>query len=165
MSDPDTADRGNEGPTTTPTAAEALHTTLDMEFDDAVPFVQLEHELADFETVKVTRLDEMIEGMLGKEVERTALLVMCHPEIAHDAITIDQTLAGMLPCTTAVYETAEDDGVVHVYHVSATKAIRDLGCAPGDCDEDLEALIEKTGEFMGTVWENIEQHADGAKGV
>ena len=34
-----------------PTADEALHTTLDMPFDDAVPFVQIEHELADFETV------------------------------------------------------------------------------------------------------------------
>lgn len=154
------------GPTsTTPTAEEALHTTLEMEFEDAVPFVQLEHELADFETVKVTRLDEMIEGMLGEDVERTALLVMCHPEIAHDAIAIDQTLAGMLPCTTAVYETDADDDVVHVYHVSATKAIRDLGCAPGDCDEDIEALIEQTGEFMDEVWTNIQEYAEGAKGV
>lgn len=142
----------------TPTVEEALHTTLDMDFEDAVPFVQLEHELADFETVKVTRLDQMIEGMLGAEVERTALLVMCHPEIAHDALTIDQTLAGMLPCTTVVYETAEDEDI-HVYHLSATKAIRDLGCGPGDCGEDVEALVEKTGELMTTVWENIDTHA------
>ena len=87
------------------TADEALHTTLDMPFEDAVPFVQIEHELADFETVRVTRLDEMIEGMLGHDdVERTALIVVCHPEIAFDAIEIEPTLAGMLPCTTIVYE-------------------------------------------------------------
>jgi len=60
-----------------PTADEALHTTLDVPFDDAVPFVQIEHELADFETVRVTRLDQMIEGMLGHDnVERTALIVV-----------------------------------------------------------------------------------------
>ena len=165
MSDaPNAGDAG--GPAATPTAEEALHTTLEMEFEDAVPFVQLEHELADFETVKVTRLDEMVEGMLGHDdVERTALLVMCHPEIAYDALSIDRTLAGMLPCTTAVYETEADANEVHVYHVSATKAIRDLGCAPGDCDEDLEALIEKTGEFMDVVWSNIQEHAAGARGV
>ncbi|TKX82690.1 DUF302 domain-containing protein, partial [Halorubrum sp. SS5] len=79
------------------------------------------HELADFETVRVTRLDEMIEGMLGRDdVERTALIVVCHPEIAYDALRIDPTLAGMLPCTTVVYERAGDDRV-HVHHVSATK--------------------------------------------
>ncbi len=148
--------------TVTPTANEALHTTLDVPFEDAVPFVQLEHELADFETVKVTRLDSMIEGMLGEEdVERTALIVVCHPEVARDAIAIDQTLAGMLPCTTVVYETEGDDAV-HVHHVSATKAIRDLGCTPGDCDEAIEDLVELTGERMGDVWENIEKHAASA---
>lgn len=143
---------------TTPTAEEALHTTLDMAFEDAVPFVQLEHELADFETVKVTRLDRMIEGMLGEEVARTALLVVCHPMIARDALEIDHELAGMLPCTTVVYEKDGDD-LVHVHHFSATKAIRDLGCCPDDCDEDVEELIEFTGERMTEVWENIEAHS------
>jgi uncharacterized protein (DUF302 family) len=143
---------------TTPTAEEALHTTLDMEFEDAVPFVQLEHELADFETVKVTRLDRMIEGMLGEEVSRTALLVVCHPTIARDAIEIDTELAGLLPCTTVVYE-KEDDDRVHVHHFSATKAIRDLGCCPDDCSDEVEELIEFTGERMDEVWENIETHS------
>ena len=141
-----------------PTADEALHTTLDMPFDDAVPFVQIEHELADFETVRVTRLDQMIEGMLGHDdVERTALIVVCHPEIAFDAIEIDPTLAGMLPCTTIVYE-REGDDLVHVHHTSATKAIRDLGCAPANADGAVEDLVEKTGELMTVVWENIEEH-------
>ena len=140
------------------TADEALHTTLDMPFEDAVPFVQIEHELADFETVRVTRLDEMIEGMLGHDdVERTALIVVCHPEIAFDAIEIEPTLAGMLPCTTIVYERAGDERV-HVHHVSATKAIRDLGCAPEGSDDAVDDLVEKTGELMTVVWENIEEH-------
>ena len=140
------------------TADEALHTTLDMPFEDAVPFVQIEHELGDFETVRVTRLDEMIEGMLGHDdVERTALIVVCHPEIAFDAVQIDPTLAGMLPCTTIVYERAGDERV-HVHHVSATKAIRDLGCAPEGSDDAVEDLVEKTGELMTVVWENIEEH-------
>ncbi len=150
-----------------PTAEEALHTTLDMPFEDAVPFVQIEHELADFETVRVTRLDAMIEGMLGHDdVERTALIVVCHPEIAYAALDIDPTLAGMLPCTTLVYEREGDDRV-HVHHVSATKAIRDLGCAPADSEGAVEGLVAKTGDLMTTVWENIEEHGasvDDAEG-
>jgi Domain of unknown function DUF302. len=150
------------GPTApSPTAEEAMHITLDMSFEDAVPIVQLEHELADFETVQVTRLDRMVEGMLGRSVDRTALVVVCHPEIAHDALAIDQTLAGMLPCTTVVYEVPEDD-LVHVHHLSATKALRDLGCAPDGCEGAIEQLVEKTGAQMTEVWENIERHADAA---
>lgn len=144
-------------PSPAPTAEEALHCTFDADFEDVVPYVQLEHELADFETVKVTRLDEMIEGMLGEEVERTALLVICHPEIARDALAISPRLAGMLPCTTVVYERPDDDRV-HVHHVSATKAIRDLGFSTDE--EAVDALVERTGRLMGTVWENIHVHAD-----
>lgn len=147
-----------------PTANEALHTTLDMAFEDAVPFVQIEHELADFETVQVARLDEMIGGMLGHgDVERTALIVVCHPEIAYDALKIDPTLAGMLPCTTVVYERAGDDRI-HVRHVSATKAIRDLGCAPTGSGGAVDDLVETTGELMAVVWDNIEEHGrDGGE--
>ncbi|PSP17617.1 hypothetical protein BRC62_04475 [Halobacteriales archaeon QH_10_67_13] len=139
----------------TPTAEEAMHTTLEMSFEDAVPFVQLEHELADFETVTVTRLDQMIEGMLGETVDRTALIVVCHPEIARDALAIDHALGGMLPCTTAVYERPDDDRV-HVHHFSVTKAIRDLGCAPAEAGDDVEGLVALTGELMEEVWANIE---------
>jgi len=142
----------------TPTAEESMHTTLDMSFEDAVPFVQLEHELADFETVKVTHLDQMIEGMLGESVDRTALIIVCHPKIARDALAIDMRLGGMLPCTTVVYEKEGDDSV-HVHHFSATKAIRDLGCAPDNDAERVDDLVEMTGELMTEVWENIETHA------
>ncbi|MFB6127272.1 MAG: DUF302 domain-containing protein [Halolamina sp.] len=141
---------------TTPTAEETLHLTVDRDFEDVVDEVQLEHELAGFETVAATRMDEFVRGVLDEEPERTALLVVCHAEIARDALDIDQRLAGLLPCTTVVYEDA--DGGVHVHHVSATKAMRDLGCAPGDCTADVEALVELTGDRMTDVWENIEAH-------
>lgn len=137
-----------------PTADEALHATLDMEFELAVDNVQLEHELAGFETVKVTRLDHLVKGALEEDVRRTALVVVCHAEIARDAVEIDQAAAGLLPCTTAVYE--DEDGTVHVHHLSATKAIRDLGCIP-DQPEAVEGLVADTGERMEEVWTNIER--------
>ncbi len=132
------------------TAQEALHTTLDCSFEDAVDRVQLEHELAGFESVATTRLDRLVEGVLGEEVTRTALVVVCHAEVARDAVELDPALGGLLPCTTAVYER---DGEVHVHHLSATKAMRDLGCADGDA---MDALVELTGERMQRVWENVE---------
>ena len=133
-----------------------MHATLDVPFEDAVLEVQLEHELAGFETVQKTRLDRMVEGVLEEDAPKTALLVVCHAEIARDALAIDPTLAGLLPCTTVVYE-PEDDDRVHVHHVSATKAIRDLGCAPEGCRAEVEALVELTGEYMERVWANVER--------
>lgn len=137
----------------------AMHLTLDVPFDDAVPYVQLEHEYAGYETVKVTRLDEMIKGHLDVDVPRTALLVVCHAELARAALDIDPRLGGMLPCTTVVYEEPNDDRV-HVHHVSVAKAIRDLGYAPDGGETAVERLVERSGELMTGVWENIEANAD-----
>lgn len=136
----------------TPTVSEALHATIDLPFEKAVDAVQLEHELAGFESVATTRLDHLVGGALGEDVERAALVVVCHAEVARDALAIDRDLAGLLPCTTAVYERRGDDGV-HVHHVSATKAMRDLGAAGG---EPVDELVALTGEVMTEVWENVE---------
>ncbi len=150
--------------TPAPTVEEALHTTLDLSFEDAIPHVQLEHEFAGFETVAVTRMDEFVEGVLGESVVKTALIVVCHAGIAKAALDIDPKLAGLLPCTTIVYQ-FEGDEHVHVYHASTTKAIRDLGCAPGDCRPEVQALVEMTGDVMEDVWTNIQRHAAGASSI
>jgi uncharacterized protein (DUF302 family) len=136
------------------TMEDALHATLDMPFDEAVDSVQLEHELAGFETIKTTRMDRLVKGALEEDVERAALIVMCHAEVARDALEIDRTLAAMLPCTTAVYEVPGDERV-HVRHVSVTKAMRDLGAVPDEADA-LDDLIELTGDRMTEVWSHVE---------
>jgi uncharacterized protein (DUF302 family) len=136
-----------------------MHLTLGVPFEHAVPYVQLEHEYVGYETVTVTRMDEMIKGHLGKDVPRTALLVVCHAEIAQRALEIDPRLGGMLPCTTVVYEVPGDDRVL-IHHVSVTKAIRDLRYAQADADAAVEQLVELSGEPMSDVWEKIEAHAD-----
>lgn len=137
----------------------ALHLTLDVPFEDAVPYVQLEHEYVGYETVRVTRLDEMIAGHLDEAVPPTALLVVCHAELAHAALEIDPRLGGMLPCTTLVYEDPAD-GLVHVHHASVAKAIRELGVAPPDAAEAVDALVERSGELMADVWRNVKENAD-----
>lgn len=147
-----------------PTAAEAMHLELEGDFEDVVPFVQLEHEFVGFETVQVSRLDELIGGLLDEEVPKTALIVTCHAEIAREALDIDPRITGLLPCTTVVYE-REDDDVVHVHHLSATKAIRDLGVAPDADDAVVQALVDLTGEYMDEVWTHIEANATLASGT
>lgn len=136
------------------TADDVLHTMLDMEFRDAVDNVQIEHEIGGFETVAVTRLDQMVEEILGMEVDKTALIVVCHAEIAHSTLEIDPGLTGMLPCTTAVYEV---DGEVHVQHVSVTKALRELGFTPEGMEEEIDELVDLTGDRVRKVWSNVEE--------
>ena len=136
-----------------PAISDALHTTLDMSFEDAIPYVQVEHELAGFETVTLTRLDRMVRGALDEEIPRTALLIVCHAEVARDVLAINPSLAGLLPCTTVIYEIPGDDAI-HVHHISAGKAIRDLGSVPDT--NDAEALVDLTGELMTEVWAHLD---------
>ena len=140
-----------------PTISQALHAKLDMPFDEAVDRVQLEHEIAGFETIATTRLDRFVEGVLEvDDVERASLIVVCHAQIAHDAMELDRALTGLLPCTTVVYE-VPDDEYVHAHHVSATKAMRDLGV---DVDQNgLDDIIELTGDRMTEVWSHVEEIA------
>lgn len=138
---------------------EAMHLEIDGAFSDVLPFVQLEHEYIGFETVKVTRLDEMIRGSLGDTVPPTALLVMCHSELARDALAIDPRLGAILPCTTIVYERSDDDHV-HVHHLSTMKAMRDLGGTPEGSEQAMADLITRSGELMRQVWNNIESNVD-----
>jgi uncharacterized protein (DUF302 family) len=146
----------DDAPAASPTVEEALHAKLEMPFDEAVDRVQLEHELAGFESIKTTRVDKLIKGALEEEVERAALVVVCHAQVAMEALEIDRSLAGMLPCTTAVYEVPDDD-CVHVHHVSVTKAIRDLGCT--DDEAAIDDLVALTGERMSEVWAHVEDLA------
>ena len=90
-----------ERPSPSPAIEEALHAELDMDFQDAVDAVQLEHEIAGFETITVTRMDRLVLGVLEEEIERACLIIMCHAEVARDALALDRSLAGLLPCTTA----------------------------------------------------------------
>ncbi len=138
-----------------PTAASGLHLKLDAPFEDAVAFVQLEHELAGFETISLTRIDELVAGVLKEEIVPVAMLAMCHAEIARDAVTLDPRIAALLPCTTVIYD-SPDDGLVHAHHYSATKAIRDLGCTADEHATAMDDLVEQTGELMTRVWDRLE---------
>jgi uncharacterized protein (DUF302 family) len=137
------------------TVESAMETTVPGPFEDAVLRVQIEHEVAGFETVATTRLDKLVEVVLEESVERTALVVVCHPEIARDAVEIDPTLGGLLPCTTVVYERPDDDAI-YARHYSATKAIEDLGAGPPGSEDAIEDLVILTGDRMARVWEGIE---------
>lgn len=128
--------------------------SFDGSFEDLVMAVQLEHELAGFETIATPRIDEQIAGQLGEAVTRTALILVCHAEIGKEAIDLHPTIAGLFPCTTVVYESATD-GTWHVYHASAMQAISDLGFF-ADSPEAMDDLVSMTAERMGDVWSEIE---------
>lgn len=134
---------------------DTLSLRLDEAFEDAVLQVQLEHELAGFESVATTRLDNLVAGALEREVERAALVVVCHAEIAEKVLEINRGMSSLLPCTTAVYETEADD-YVHVHHLSVTKALRDLGAAPAESSDAVDEMVEMTSERMAVAWEGIE---------
>lgn len=143
---------------TAPTVATAKEITVRSDytesFDDLVLEVQLEHELAGFETIATPRIDKQIEGQLGESVTRTAMILVCHAEIGKEAIDLSPQVAGLFPCTTVVYESPED-GSWHIYHASAMQATADLGFFP-DATAEMDTLVSMTEERMETVWAELE---------
>lgn len=151
--------RSGDGP-----SRDGLHLETSEEFDEVVDTVMLEHEIAGFETISVSDLSGMVEGLEelldgDVDVERTTVVVVCSGEIAKRTLEIDPRLASLLPCATAVYQ--GEDGSVHVHHESITKAIRDLGYAP-EKQSEVDGLVEVTSELMEDVWSNLEEQLDRA---
>lgn len=139
-----------------------LHLETSEEFEEVVDTVMLEHEIAGFETISVSDLSGMVEGLeevLDGEVDlqRTTLVIVCSGEIAKKTLELDPKLSSLLPCATAVYEGY--DGTVHVHHESITKAIRDLGYA-SDRASEVEELVDVTSELVEDVWRNLEEQLD-----
>ncbi len=148
----------------TAAAEESLHCTTSMEYEEVVDTVMLEHELAGFETIAVNEISGLVEELPRElydsdvDVQRTTLVIVCHARIAKRTLDLDPALTSLLPCATAVYE-SDDDDRVHVHHKSITKAIRDLGFCP-DRDDEIEELVEVTGELMEDVWRNLEEQLE-----
>lgn len=139
-----------------------LHLETSEEFDEVVDTVMLEHEIAGFETISVSDLSGMVEGLeevLEGEVDvkRTTLVIVCSGEIAKRTLDLDPRIASLLPCATAVYQ--DEDGVVHVHHESITKAIRDLGYA-SDRASEMDELVDVTSDLVEEVWTNLEDQLD-----
>ncbi|MFW5912109.1 MAG: DUF302 domain-containing protein [Candidatus Hadarchaeota archaeon] len=127
-----------------------LKKRLDCTFEEALETVKKKIE-KEFSILMVKSIDGVIRKKLDLPeypVKYTTILA-CGPEIAKMSLDISMDIGTLMPCSFVVYE---DKGEVFVAHISIMKIASELEIAGG---EEMKPVIEKTGEKVKKVWEEL----------
>ena len=79
-------------------------------------------------------LREALKTKLGVDVPPEVILGACRPELAHEALQQDPSVAALLPCNVVVRHTGQDHSVVEAFDPSLMESM-----APGLHDVALDA--------------------------
>ena len=116
-----------------------LSTTLDRPYDDSVTAVR--EALADQGFGILTEIDlkATLKKKLDVDVAPHVILGACRPELAHQALGIDPSIATVLPCNVTVRAVDDATTVVEAFDPDAMTQL--AGDALGDVAEDARKRL------------------------
>lgn len=129
---------------------EILRKELDMDFDDAVKYVEGLIEEGGFTILLTKGMHDMFKKKLGiDDYPKRTFILACSADLAKKAVEVSKDMSLVMPCSFVV---AEEDGTVVVTHSSIMKMGVELGFAPKDA---MQPVIEETGVRVHKVWDRI----------
>ena len=94
------------------TGSYTIGTTLDRSYGDSVEAVRAALAEQGFGVLTEIDLAATLRAKLGVEVAPQVILGACRPQLAHEALEADPSVAALLPCNVVVR--ALDDGATRV---------------------------------------------------
>ena len=130
--------------------------TLDRAYDDVVPQVRAALAEQGFGVLTEIDLATTLKAKLGVEVAPQVILGACRPQLAHEALKVDPSVAALLPCNVVVR--ALDDGATRVEAfdpaVMMSLSDGDGGASLRDIADDARArLVAAVDALAGDVTE------------
>ncbi|CAI9402188.1 DUF302 domain-containing protein [Nocardioides sp. T2.26MG-1] len=106
-----------------------LSTTVERSYDDTVAAVR--EALADQGFGVLTEIDlrATLAAKLGVDVPPQVILGACRPQLAHQALQVDPSVAAVLPCNVVVRSTGEHTTIVEAFDPDAMMALAGDGLA------------------------------------
>ncbi len=81
---------------------------VDVTYDEAIERVQDELKMEGFGVLTTIDVKATLKEKLGVDVDRYVILGACNPNMAHQALQMEQELGLLLPCNVIVYEKKGD---------------------------------------------------------
>ncbi len=129
-------------------------TTLEMDHGEAIEHVRAVCKDAGFGFPAEFSPSEMLNEKVDADRDPYYVLGACNPKIADRALdATSKQIGALFPCNMIVWQ--EEPGVQRVYHVSIMKIARLLGMSTDD--EELDAIIEETGEMVEAVFTTLDE--------
>lgn len=117
----------------------------DLGHDDAVAATKDALAEQGFGTLTEIDIRETLRAKLGVEVEPQVIIGACNPQLAHDALGIDERVATLLPCNVVV-RTVEGRTVVEALDPSMMAEVSGPALAP---------VAEKAAELIQAALDTV----------
>ena len=96
-----------------------IQTMCELPFEGAVSAVRAELSKAGFGVITEIDLSATLRQKIGAEVPAEVILGACNPRYAHRAITVDPSVAALLPCNVVVRSLGDRATLVEAFDPAA----------------------------------------------
>lgn len=108
-----------------------LRTTVRRSYEEAVEAVREELAAADFGILTEIDLAATLKAKLDVDVAPQVILGACRPQLAHQALEADPSIAALLPCNVVVRAVDETTTIVEAFDPEAMMSIAGQDQADG----------------------------------
>jgi uncharacterized protein (DUF302 family) len=96
-----------------------IQATCELPFEDTVAAVRAELTKAGFGVITEIDLRATLRQKIGAEIPAEVILGACNPRFAHRAISIDPSVAALLPCNVVVRSLGDRSTLVEAFDPGA----------------------------------------------
>ena len=121
-----------------------LTTTLDRPYDEAVIAVRTALGDQGFGILTEIDLKATLKAKLDVDVASQVILGACRPPLAHQALTVDPSIAAVLPCNVVVRELDENTTIIEALDPDAMMGLAEndaLRSVAADAKQRLTAAL------------------------
>jgi uncharacterized protein (DUF302 family) len=117
-----------------------IQATCDLSFEGAVAAVRAELSKAGFGVVTEIDLRATLRQKIGAEIPDEVILGACNPRFAHRAITVDPSVAALLPCNVVVRSLGDGRTLVEAFDPAAMMRLAAGPSGAGSSSQDRAGL-------------------------
>ena len=123
-----------------------IQATCEAPFEDTVAAVRAELGKAGFGVITEIDLRATLRQKIGAEIPDEVILGACNPRFAHRAITVDPSVAALLPCNVVVRSVGDQATLVEAFDPGAMMRLAggqdDLADLAAEVGRQLRAALE-----------------------
>jgi uncharacterized protein (DUF302 family) len=135
-------------------AAYTLSTTVHHPYEETVEAVRAQLAEAGFGVLTEIDLKATLKTKLDVDVAPQVILGACRPQLAHQALQVDPSVAALLPCNVVVRAIDDTTTLVEAFDPDAMMSL----AGPDAADEGLHAVAADARQRITTALTGLENN-------
>ena len=132
-----------------------ISTTLDRPYDETVAEVREQLSEAGFGILTEIDLRETLKKKLDVDVAPQVILGACRPQLAHQALEVEPSIAALLPCNVVVRALDDTTTVVEAFDPDVMMSVG-LGDADGPAGDAIRSVATDARERLSKALASLE---------